>query len=70
VADKIRFTADGREYFEYGDLNKYFEYYPNGAKKKECLNNTNSSMNSYWDGTCTEWNEKGEITYQGKFRKN
>jgi hypothetical protein len=27
-------------------------------------------MNSYWDGTCTEWNEKGEITYQGKFRKN
>jgi hypothetical protein len=69
ISEKVKVTSDNTEYFNYFDFNKYVEYYESGTKKKECYNNQNSMRNSYEQGKCNEWNEKGELTYEGDFRK-
>lgn len=69
ICEKIKVTADKAEYFDYFDFNRYIEYYESGTKRKECYNNQNTSRNSYEQGKCKEWNEKGELTYEGDFRK-
>lgn len=69
ISEKVKVTPDNTEYFNYFDFNKYVEYYESGTKKKECYNDQNSMSNSYEQGKCKEWNEKGELTYEGDFRK-
>jgi hypothetical protein len=69
IMDKISFKADGRDYFEYADYNRLVEYYESGQKKKECYNNAKVSFNSYEKGKCKEWNEMGELIYEGVYRK-
>jgi hypothetical protein len=44
---------------------KYVQYYESGIKQKECYH----ERKSYRKGECREWNEKGELIYEGDFRK-
>lgn len=69
IREKIHFSADNKIYFEYSEFNKLVEYYESGQKKKECYNNKQEHYNSYEKGTCKEWNEKGELVYEGDYRK-
>jgi hypothetical protein len=69
ISEKIRVTGESGDYFDYFDFNKYVEYYKSGTKKKECYNDKNSVNNSYELGQCKEWNENGQLTYEGVFRK-
>jgi hypothetical protein len=69
ISEKIHFSADNRIYFEYSEFNKLVEYYETGQKKRECYNDKKEHYNSYEKGTCKEWNEKGELIYEGVYRK-
>jgi hypothetical protein len=69
ISEKVKVTGESTEYFDYFDFNRYVEYYETGTKKKECHNNQNSVSNSYERGQCKEWNENGQLIYEGDFRK-
>lgn len=47
----------------YGNKRKLIEYYDSGIKKKEC------DVDYHDIGLCKEWNEKGDLVYEGDFRK-
>ena len=69
ISEKVKFTSDNKEFYTYSDFNRFVEYYESGTKKKECYNDKHESLNSYEKGKCKEWNEKGELTYEGDYRK-
>jgi hypothetical protein len=69
INEKISFKADNKLYFDYSDFNRLIEYYESGQKKRECYNDNKVHDNSYEKGKCKEWNEKGELVYEGDFRK-
>jgi hypothetical protein len=69
ISEKISFVADGQPHFEHADFNKYVEYFESGQKRKECYNESKVHNNSYENGKCREWNEKGELIYEGVYRK-
>lgn len=69
IREKIHFVISAKNYYDYADFNKYVAYFQSGQKKKECYNDTKSNFNSYRDGKCKEWNEKGELVYEGDYRK-
>ncbi|MBI3218788.1 MAG: hypothetical protein HYZ44_04695 [Bacteroidetes bacterium] len=54
---------------EFWDYNKLIVYYESGQKKKECYNGKRDHYNSYDKGACKEWNEKGDLIYEGVYRK-
>ncbi len=60
---------DGKPANEFWDYNKLIVYYESGQKKKECYNGNRDQYNSYDKGTCKEWNEQGELIYEGVYRK-
>jgi hypothetical protein len=52
----------------YMNYTSYIEYFESGKVKMECISNDIKS--SFKDkGTCKEWNEKGELIYEGDHRK-
>jgi hypothetical protein len=69
ISDKISINTFDRPFFGYSRSNKLIEYYESGQKKKECYNDKNEFDNDYEKGKCKEWNEKGELTYEGNYRK-
>lgn len=46
--------------------NKLIKYFESGIKKKECYH----PNSPYYQGTCKEWNEQGELIYEGAFKEN
>lgn len=46
--------------------NKFIEYFESGNKKKECYH----PNGPYFQATCKEWNEKGELIYEGAYKEN
>lgn len=59
---------NGMDYHTYSNYNYYVEYFESGVKKRECTSNNTSD--SFKDrGQCREWNEKGELVYDGIYRK-
>lgn len=46
--------------------NKLIQYFESGIKKKECYH----PNSPYYQGTCKEWNEQGELIYEGDFKEN
>jgi hypothetical protein len=69
ISEKVKFRSDDKDYFTHGDFNRLVEYYENGKKKKECYNDKAGWMNNYEKGRCKEWNEKGDLLYEGDYRK-
>jgi hypothetical protein len=67
--EKISFNTTDRPLIGYSEMNKLIEYYESGQKKRECYNDKKGFDNSYEKGTCKEWNEKGELVYEGVYRK-
>jgi hypothetical protein len=60
--------SNGKDYDTYLNYNYYVEYFESWTKKKECTSDNNSD--SFKDGgQCKEWNEKGELVYEGVYRK-
>lgn len=45
---------------------KLIQYFESGLKKKECYH----PNSQYYQGTCKEWNEAGELIYEGIFTEN
>lgn len=68
IAEKIKFEWEGRSYDTYPGLNELIEYFPSGQKKKECYSDKKGWNNDHNKGLCREWNEKGELIYEGVFR--
>jgi hypothetical protein len=68
INEKIKFLWKGIEYYTHGENNKYVEYYESGQTKKECYNSFKGWSNNYKEGKCKEWNEKGELVYEGAYR--
>jgi hypothetical protein len=59
---------NGKDYDTYSNYNYYVEYFESGVKKRECR--SNSTSHSFKDsGQCREWTEKGELVYEGMYRK-
>ena len=52
---------------EFGNWNYFIEYFESGQKKKECFNEEIGG--SYREGNCKEWNEEGQLIYEGPFKK-
>jgi hypothetical protein len=69
IADKIPVTLEGNTYFEYAEFNRPVEYYESGVKKRVCYNGEISWSNYYKLGKCQEWNEQGELVYEGAYRQ-
>ena len=60
--------SDGKDFSTYSNYNYHVEYFESGAKKRECKSNDPSD--SFKDaGQCKEWNETGELVYEGIYRK-
>ncbi len=69
IREKISFNTTDRPFSGYSEINKLIEYYETGQKKRECYNEKKEFSNSYEKGKCKEWNEKGELIYEGDYRK-
>ncbi|HWA35471.1 MAG TPA: hypothetical protein VG737_15125 [Cyclobacteriaceae bacterium] len=69
MRDKVTYTVDGRVVSEYVNFNRSVEYYPSGQKKKECFNDAAVADNFLEKGKCKEWNERGELIYDGGYRE-
>lgn len=59
---------NGKEYPDFSNYNYYVEYFESGAKKRECKS-TNNAEYFKNGGQCQEWNESGELVYEGVYRK-
>ncbi len=66
--EKMKFTTEGQQRYEYYNWNHLIEFYENGAKKRECF--TDNWKDSYKEGICKDWNEKGELVYEGPYKEN
>jgi hypothetical protein len=66
--EKVKIVREGTESMEYFDWNHYVEYFEGGKIKSECISKNNRE--SYREGTCKEWNEKGELVYDGPYKEN
>ncbi len=69
ISEKIQFQSNDTNYFMHVDANRYVEYYTSGQLKKECYNQHKGFGNYYQNGNCREWNEKGELIYEGVYKK-
>ena len=59
-------NVKSKETFELGKKEgEWIYYYENGQKKRECHNVDLVFGNSYEKGLCKEWNERGELIYEG-----
>ena len=67
LSGKVKLEEDGKDAWLFTFGNHYREYFESGILKKECKGKTIGA--SYWEGTCKEWNEKGELIYQGAYQK-
>ena len=54
-------------YWLYTFANRSVEYFASGKIKRECKGS--AWLSSYWDGTCKEWNENGELVYEGPHKE-
>ncbi len=52
---------------EFGNWNYFIEYFESGVTKVECYNDEVGG--SYKEGRCKEWSEKGELIYEGPFKR-
>jgi hypothetical protein len=67
--DKILLKdLNGKDYHTYTNYNYFVEYFESGAKKRECSSN-NTSDSFKLGRQCSEWTEKGELVYEGAYRK-
>ena len=65
----VKKDSNGKDYHTHSNYNYYVEYFASGARKRECV--SSNTDDSYKDpsGRCREWNEKGELVYEGVYRK-
>ncbi len=69
IGEKItKVEEDGTDYISVY-FNKYFEYFENGSKKKECFSN-DEIRDIREEGTCKEWDKTGKLIYEGPFKKS
>lgn len=61
--------SNGRDFHTHSNYNYYVEYFESGTKKRECVSSTTSDSYKDPSGKCKEWTEKGELVYEGVYRK-
>jgi antitoxin component YwqK of YwqJK toxin-antitoxin module len=70
IGEKItKVEEDGTDYISVC-FTKYFEYFENGSKKKECFSNNEIRDISMQEGTCKEWDKNGILIYEGPIKKS
>jgi hypothetical protein len=65
IFEKVAFDSPSNKIDSIYMDNRYIQYYESGHKKKECYH----ERSSYKKGICIEWNENGEVIYQGEYRE-
>jgi hypothetical protein len=61
--------SNGKDFHTHSNYNYYVEYFESGTKKRECVSSNTSDSYKDPSGKCKEWTEKGELVYEGVYRK-